>query len=140
MLDMPQWLNNITIVVPNTSHDLEPLLSNQLKAYRIELNPNPSLANYWLIIENDGFQQQVGSISSSTTPRQYQLIYTVWFKLQSAKGKEILPTSQIVVTRQITINSDRILGSTNEEEHSKHELRRDAATQIIERLSRAHEH
>lgn len=140
MIDMPQWLNKITIVIQNANHDLEPLLNTQLKAYSIQVCPDPSLADYWLIIEQDNFQQHVGSISSSTTPRQYQLIYTVQFKLQRAKGQEILPTTQVVVTRQITINSNRILGSTHEEDQSKSEMRREAAIQIIDRLSRIHEH
>jgi len=140
MHEIPKWLNNITIVVQNASRDLEPLLSSQLKAYGINVSPDPSQSDLWLIIEDDGFQQQVGSISSSTTPRQYQLFYTVRFKLQRAKGNEIMPSNQIVVTRQVTLNSDRILGSTNEENLSKTEMRREAAMQIIDRLSRVHDH
>lgn len=144
MVEMPQWLNNISIVMQNAHRELEPLLSAQLQAYGIRVNPDPSTATYWLIIEQDDFQQQITSISSSTTPRQYQLIYTVRFKFQRAKGQEIMPSKQVVVTRQITINSDRILGSTNEEEQSKLEMERDAAIQIIARLSHAaentHEH
>ena len=82
-------------------------------------------------------QQTISSVSSSTTPRQYQLIYTVHFKLQQANGEEVIPTAYIVVTRQITINSNRILGSNDEEEHSKSEMRQDAVIQIINRLSRS---
>lgn len=139
VLDMPRWLNNVAIEVQNAHRDLGPLLSDQLNAYRINICSDPSLADYWLIIEQDEFQQNISSISSSTTPRQYQLIYTVRFKLQRAKGKEILPSCTVVITRQITLNSDRILGSTYEAEQSKKEMQRDAAIQIIDRLSRAHE-
>jgi len=138
--DMPKWLNNVTIVIQNANRDLASLLSEQLKAYHINVSPDPTLADYWLIVEQDNFQQNISSISSTTTPRQYQLIYTVYFKLQRAKGAEIIPLSPVVVTRQITLNSDRILGSTNEEYQSKTEMRRDAAIQIIDRLSRVHEH
>lgn len=140
MIDMPKWLNNVTIVVQNAHRDLEPFLNEQLKAYHINVCPEPATAEYWLVIEQDNFRQQISSISSSTTPRQYQLIYTVHFKLQQAKGKEIRPSSQVVVTRQITLNSNRILGSTNEEDQSKTEMQRDAAMQIIDQLGRVHEH
>ncbi len=139
VLDMPRWLNNVTIEIQNAHRHMGSLLSDQLRAYHINVIPDPSLADYWLIIAQDDFQQQISSISSSTTPRQYQLIYTVQFKLQRAKGKEVMPLSKVVVTRQITLNSDRILGSTNEEDQSKQEMRRDAAIQIIDRLSRVHE-
>lgn len=140
MLEMPSWLNPIAIVIQHAERELEPLLLEQLKAYHIRVSDDPAQSKVWLIIEDDGFQQQVGSISSSTTPRQYQLFYSIRFKLQYAKGREIIPSRKIIVTRKITINSNRILGSTNEEDLSKDEMRRDAVTQIMDQLSRAHEH
>ena len=131
-----RWLNNIAIVIEQAHRDLDPLLKEQLKAYRIEVNPDPAAANYLLIIENETMEQNISSISSSTTPRQYQLIYTIAFKLQHTQGADILPTSRVVVNRQITLNSNRILGSTDEEALQKEEMRRDAVIQILNRLSR----
>lgn len=139
MNDMPKWLNDVALVIQEGNRDLEPLLSNQLEAYHINLCSDPALARYWLIIEHDEVRQEISSISSSTTPRQYQLIYIVRFKLQRAKGLELIPSTQVVVTRQVTINSDRILGSTSEEDLLKREMQHDAAIQIIGRLSRAHD-
>ena len=138
--DVPRWLNDVSIVIQNANRDLEPLLEEQLRSYHIRICPNPASAQYWLIIEHDEVHQQITSISSSTTPRQYQLIYTLTFKLQRAKGAEILPSNQIIITREATINSDLILGSTSEAELLKREMRRDAAVQIIDRLSQAHDH
>jgi LPS-assembly lipoprotein len=136
MIDIPPWLNNVYIVIQQANRDLGPLLSNQLQAYKVQVNPDPASAKYWLIIESDNIQRNITSVSSSTTPRQYQLIYTVNFKFQQNKGKEIIPPNQIVVTRQITINGDRILGSNDEEALLISEMRRDAAIQIINRISR----
>ena len=140
MRDLPPWLNTISIVSEHDHHGMEPILSHQFTQYGIRVLSDPTEASVWLIIEDDGFQQQVGSISSSTTPRQYQLYYTIRFRLQRANGKEIMPSNQVVVTRQVTLNSDRILGSTQEEDISKREMQRDAAIQIIDRLSRVHEY
>ena len=137
MIDVPPWLNNVSIIVQQAHRDLAPLLQKQLQAYNIHVNPDPTTAHYWLIIESDSAKQNITSVSSSTTPRQYQLIYTVRFKLLQANGEEIIPTAQISTTRQITINSDRILGSNEEEELSKAEMRRDAVIQIINRISRS---
>ncbi|RUQ85186.1 LPS-assembly lipoprotein LptE [Legionella septentrionalis] len=137
MLDMPSWLDNIAIVNANSkNHPLDVFLQEQLQAYDVHVTTEPSLAQYWLIIERDAFQQQISSISASTTPRQYQLIYTVQFKVQQVRGHEIIPSSLVSVTRQITINSDRILGSDEEEATTKREMRREAAIQILNRLSR----
>ena len=137
MVDVPVWLNNVAIIVQQGHRDLAPLLKDQLQAYKVHVNADPSTAAYWLIIEYDSTQQQITGISSSTTPRQYQLIYTLRFKLQRAKGKEITPSNQITVTRQVTINGDRILGSNDEEGLLKAEMRRDAAIQIINRINRS---
>lgn len=135
-VEMPRWLNNVAIIVEQAHPELAPLLKSQLQAYTIHVNDNDDRATYWLIIERDRFQQNIAGISSSTTPRQYQLVYTVWFKLQRAKNMEPTPSNQIMVTRQATINSDRILGSTNEEDQLKSEMRRDAVIQLLNRLSR----
>ena len=134
--DSIRWLNHIAIVIQQAHRDIEPLLREQLKAYNIDISDDPALAKYWLIIDNETMDQNITSISSSTTPRQYQLIYTVQFKLQRAKGAEVFPSSRVIVTRQITLNSNRILGSSDEEALQKNEMRRDAVIQIINRLSR----
>lgn len=136
MVDMPKWLDNVAIVVQQGHRDLAPLIKEQLQSYKIYVNPDTTSAQYWLIIEHDDIQQNITSVSSSTTPRQYQLIYNLRFQLTRTNGKVLFPSSQVAVTRQITINSDRILGSTEEEELLKSEMRRDAVMQVINRLSR----
>ena len=136
MVDVPRWLNNVGIISPEGHRDLEPRLKEQLRSYNINVIAEPDLARYWLIIESDHFQQNISSISSSTTPRQYQLEYAVRFKLQRAKGGDVVSSNQIIISRHITINSDRILGSNDEESLQKNEMIRDAATQVLYRLSR----
>ncbi|AHE67183.1 LPS assembly lipoprotein LptE [Legionella oakridgensis] len=136
MVDMPPWLDRVAIINQSEHRELEQLLAEQLQAYHVDVSSDPASAHYWLFLQNDSFQQQIASVSSSTTPRQYQLIYTVQFKLQQAKGKEIIPSGQLVITRQLTVNSDRILGSDEEEAIIKREMRRDAALQMLYRLSR----
>jgi len=135
--DSLKWLNSVAIVIQKAHKDLEPLLKSQLIAYDISVTTDPALAEYWLIVDNETITQNITSISSSTTARQYEITYTVSFKLQRAKGAEVIPFNKIVITRQITLNSNRILGSSDEEELQKNEMRRDAAMQIIYRLTLA---
>jgi LPS-assembly lipoprotein len=133
---VPTWLTNVAIVSQQPHQSLAPLLKDQLEANHIRVNPDPSRAHYLLVIESETLSQQFSSVSSSTTPRQYQLIYTVLFQLQEASGKEIIPARPIVVTRQITSNSNRILGSNDEESQIKDEMRRDAVIQMLNRIQR----
>jgi LPS-assembly lipoprotein len=133
-VSMPSNLHDVAIVVENVNRDLAPLLKEQLNAYHIMVPNDPAQANYWLILENDKEDQQITSVSSSTTPRQYQMTYQVAFKLQEAHGKEIIPSTLVTTTRQLTVNSNRMLGSSDEENTLKREMRRDAVIQILDRI------
>ena len=134
-IDLPVWLDKVAIINHGANRELTTLLKEQLQAYHIHVCDSPSQADYWLIVEEEAYQQQALSISSSTTPRQYQLTYFVSFRLQAPRGNNGIPLTKIVVTRQITINSDRILGSDAEEALTKQEMRRDAANQVLNRIS-----
>jgi len=134
MVDAPLWIDDVAIIVQAANRALGPELKKQLTAYHIHVEAQPSNAKYWLIIESDHEEQHVTSVSSSTTPRQYQMSYQVKFKVQEAKGKEIIPSKSVITTRQLTVNSNRILGSNDEENTLKREMRQDAVIQIIARL------
>lgn len=135
-VDMPLWLNHVAIILKEGHRDLVPMLKDQFQAYNRVIEANPSNANYLLIIERDSFAQQITSVSASTTPRQYQLIYTVQFSLISKQGAPIISSKTVTVTRQLTVNNDRILGSDSESVMVHAEMRRDAAMQMINRVSR----
>lgn len=137
VLDMPNWLTDVSIVIQKAHRDLSPELKEQLEVYHIRVLPNRKNAHYLLVIEQDIEEQNITSVSSSTTPRQYQMTYAILFKLQDAKGKDIIPLSKVTATRQVTINSDRILGSNYEETLLLREMRHDAIIQILDRLGHA---
>ncbi|MDX1836836.1 hypothetical protein DIZ81_04035 [Legionella taurinensis] len=134
--EMPRWLNHVAVVIQDAHRDLGPLLKEQLEAYNIVVVPNPAEAQYLLIVERDHNQQQLTSVSASTTPRQYQLVYTVRFSLVKRKGPVMIRSTQVGVSRQLTVNNDRILGSDFEESTLYNEMRRDAVMQILIRLNR----
>ncbi len=131
----PAWLRaGVAIVIEDAAHNWEKLLRDPLEASHIRVIDDPKKAPYWLIIKKEKLKRTINSVSSSTTPRQYQLTYTVWFALQTAKGKVILEPTSVFVTRPLTINNNRVLGSRNEGEKLKTEMKRDAALKIIEFL------
>ena len=136
LIDVPEWLNNVSIISKDGNKELASILKSQLEGYKIKVNPDPIRANYWLIINKSNLQQQIISIGASTNPRQYQLILTIEFMLQTSKGQLIKAPRLISVSRQLTVNNDRILGSNDEERVLVSEMRKDAVIQIINRLSR----
>ncbi len=131
----PAWLKKgLAVVVEKAAHDWKELLKDPLEASHIRVIDNPKKAPYWLIIKKEELTQTIVSVSSSTTPRQYQLTYRVTFSLTTNKGKILVKPTSVVVTRPLTINNDRVLGSRNEGEKLKTEMKRDAALKIIEFL------
>lgn len=135
MINVPTWLNNIAIIIKNDDKQLNSIVKAQLEGYNIQVNPEPALAKYWLVINQVLVQQQIISIGASTNPRQYTLMLTIEFMLQTRKGKIIKTPKTVTVTRQLTINNDRILGSSDEENILLGEMKQDAVIQIINQLS-----
>ncbi len=135
MINVPTWLNNIAIVDEHNDKQLVSILKTQLEGFHIQVNPEPTEASYWLVIKDVARQEQVVSIGSSTTSRQYILVLTVEYMLQTRKGKIVRPISTVHSTRQLTVNNDRILGSNYEQNLFTNEMKQDAAIQIINQLS-----
>lgn len=131
---MPNSLHDIAIIIENANRDLRPMLKEQFEAYHIRVMDEPEHAHNLLIIEQDIEEQHITSVSSSTTPRQYQMTYQVRFRFQAANSTETIPSATVTTTRQLTLNSNRILGSTDEENTLKHEMRSEAVIQIIDRI------
>ena len=135
MIDVPTWLNNVAIISKNNDKQLISILKAQLESYNIHVNSDEALANYWLVINQATVQQQIVSVGASTNPRQYILILSIEFMLQTRKGEVIKTPKTVSVTRQLTINNDRILGSSDEENILVGEMKQDAVVQIINQLS-----
>jgi LPS-assembly lipoprotein len=136
IVDIPTWLNNVAVVSKGEHKELVDLLRSQFDGYHIQVNEDAAQADYWIVINYVTLKQQIISIGASTNPRQYQLIMTVEFLLTTPKGNIIKPPRKIFVTRQFTVNNDRILGSNEEEALLVSEMRQEAVVQIINRLSK----
>lgn len=136
MVDIPTWLEQVSVIAKEDNKELVNLLESQLDGYKIKVVDDPSQAKYWIIINYSTVKQQIISIGASTNPRQYQLIMTTNFSLKTRDGKVIKAPRNVFVSRQFTSNNDRILGSNEEEAILINEMRQDTVVQIINRLSK----
>ncbi|WP_255464391.1 LPS assembly lipoprotein LptE [Legionella sp. PC997] len=138
MSNVPSWLSNVAIISENNDKQFVSILQSRLESSKIDVNPEPSQAKYWLIIDEVDLHQQIISIGASTNPRQYTLTLNVAFVLKARSGQIIDTPGKISVSRELTLNNDRILGSKDEESILIGEMKQDAVTQIIYRLSHVH--
>lgn len=136
MADIPIWLNNMAVIseVSDTGH-LIPVIKTHLKNNRILINDEPSLANYWLMILAIKQEERISGVAASTTPRQYELTLSVDFQLRSKSGNIIQKPAKVSVTRTVTVNENRILGSNSETRIIVEEMQEEIALQIINRLA-----
>lgn len=131
---LPQELSPVAIVCNQVSPDWNAILRQRLQTANLNVVDIPADARYSLVIQNENMQRNIMSISSGSSSRQYQLIYRVTFTFKKTKGRDLISDAPVIVTRLLTINNDRILGSHDEEEQIINDMRRDIATQIIYRL------
>lgn len=83
-------------------------------------------------------QQEKVIITLNTQGRvtEYQLRYRVAFRVSSPKGLDYIPSTAVVLTRDITFNN-QVLAKETEEGQLYVEMRADMVQQIIRRLARA---
>ncbi|HHT0593139.1 TPA: LPS assembly lipoprotein LptE [Legionella anisa] len=139
MDNVPNWLNNVAIISENDDKQFISILQSRLEGSDVEVNPEPSRAKYWLIVNEVNLQQQIISVGASTNPRQYTLTLTVVFVLKTRAGQVINAPGRISISRELILNNNRILGSKDEESILIGEMKQDAVTQVIYRLSHLQE-
>lgn len=137
--NVPSWLNHVAIISENNDKQFVSILESRLEGSKINVNPDPAHAPYWLMINEVNLQQQIISVGASTNPRQYTLTLTVVFALQTRAGQVINKPGRVSISRELILNNDRILGSKDEESILIGEMKQDAVTQIIYRLSHLQE-
>ena len=74
------------------------------------------------------------SLSSEGRVREYQLRYMVNYRVSRTQGGDYLPTSSIVLTRDMTYN-DQVLSKEQEEEQLYREMRTDFVQQLMRRMA-----
>lgn len=132
---LPPWFDRIYIENQGSQSNIAKTLKRLLRSNRVTVLPTSHNAAYLLILEKDKLRRQITYISASTTPRQYQLTYSINVRVKNAKGLELIPTSTLMVSRNLTVNNNRILGSNFEEGAILREMRQEAATQIMHVLA-----
>lgn len=88
-----------------------------------------------LVILHDDTSQELLSVSGTQQTRQYNLKVNVAFEITNKAGHTILPAQSFSETRAITVQSNQILGSSNEANLYYQQMRRSLAYAIMTRLS-----
>ena len=77
------------------------------------------------------------SLAASGRVREFQLRYSVGFRVHDGKGGEFLPASTVRLTRDITFNDTDVLAKETEEQQLYRDMQFDMVQQIMRRLAGA---
>lgn len=110
-------------------------LQQYLRMSNIDLVSCAADADAILVILTDENSQTLLSVSKTTQTRQYNLIVTAQFEITDSCGRVIVCPQTLRESRTITIQSNQILGTSNEASLFYQQLRRQLAYAIMNRIA-----
>ena len=82
-------------------------------------------------------QKVILSLAGTGRVREYQLRYTVSFRVHDGKGGEFVPLSTVMLTRDVTFNDSDVLAKETEEALLYRDMQNDMVQQLMRRLAAA---
>jgi LPS-assembly lipoprotein len=82
-------------------------------------------------------QKVILSLTGTGRVREYQLRYTVGFRVRDAKGAEFVPVTTVQLTRDVTFNDSDVLAKETEEALLYRDMQGDMVQQLMRRLAAA---
>jgi len=110
-------------------------LKQYLKMSNVVLASSPAEAETTLVILQDESSQTLIGVNGTQQTRQYALRVTIVFEITDKNGQTIVPNQTLSETRAITIQSNQILGSSNQANLYYLQMRRSLAFALINRIA-----
>ena len=136
---MPASFQNVYISAAGNQQQLLAAMEHEFKIYHVSVYSSQKNANIQIYIDDVQFNRQISNISSSTTPKQFQLYYIVKYHVINSNGENCIPNGRIAVNRLVTMNSERLLGSNYEQDFFQEEMQTEAARQMVAMIARYHQ-
>jgi LPS-assembly lipoprotein len=123
-----------TLYIPGNSPLALELKRNLAVASRTRLVDNPKEAEAVLGFTQESREKVILSFTSAGRVQEYQLRYRVGFRVTDPKGQVYLPTSEILLMRELTYNDAQVLSKEAEEGLLYRDMQADMVQQILRRM------
>jgi LPS-assembly lipoprotein len=110
-------------------------LQQYLRMSHVELVSTPQEATTILAILSNTTSQELLSVNGTQQTQQYNLHATVSYQITKANGEVIIAPHSLTETRTITVQSNQILGSSNEANLFYQQMQRDLVARIINQIA-----
>lgn len=134
-MELAPRLHRIYVQTLDPYGPLARYLKDSLRMSHAQIMCCPQEASAVLVILQDMNSQKLLNVNSTTQTRQYLLKVIVTFEINTADGRIILPPQTLEESRVMTIQSNQILGSSNESNLFYQQMRRILAAAIMNRIS-----
>lgn len=98
---------------------------------------SPQEAEAVLAVVGENREKIILTLDTAGRVREFQLRYRFVFRVHDQKGKDLLPQSEIVLTRDFTFNDSALLAKEQEEALLYADMQNDLVQQIVRRLAAA---
>lgn len=106
-----------------------------LKMSHVQLVDSPADADTTLSILQDTTSQSLLSVNGTQQTRQYLLQVIISFQISNRLGQLIVPPQPLADSRVITVQSNQILGTSNEVNLYYKQMRRELAYALMNRIA-----
>jgi LPS-assembly lipoprotein len=89
-----------------------------------------------LLIKSARLKKKILSVSSTGRVREYQLRYSILFRVNDQKGREIVPDTKIEVNRVLPYSDSAILSAGSEEQMLLRDMKKDAILRVMDRIGK----
>ena len=89
-----------------------------------------------LVIKNARLKKKILSVSGTGRVREYQLRYSISFRVNDQKGREIVPDTKIEVNRVLPYSDSAILSAGAEQKMLLRDMKKDAILKLMDRLGK----
>jgi LPS-assembly lipoprotein len=98
---------------------------------------SPNEAQAIMSVVGDAREKSILSLNAAGRVREFQLRYRFVFRVHDKDGREFIPQSEILLTRDFTFNDATVLSKEQEEVMIYRDMQNDVVQQIMRRLAAA---
>jgi len=119
---------------PSVTIDIKRRIQASSKTVVLDSQKN---AQAILVIKNARLKKKILSVSGTGRVREYQLRYSISFRVNDQKGREIVPDTKIEVNRVLPYSDSAILSAGAEEKMLLRDMKKNAILKLMDRLGKA---
>lgn len=133
-IDLPEELTEVALVGTRPNGELGVALRNGFARVGGKVVDSTASARSVLVITRDSTSRRVLSVDSIGQANEYEVAYTLGFRLDDPEGTNRVVQQSINLRRQYRFDPNLTLAKADEEARLVREMRQDAVRQMLRRL------